>query len=144
LNPWRSSTSAPPLPPPNKHAGVRSTPLTIKEYTMTRTDTATVCLLVSAFILGAMLMFKVAAFTENTAHAEMVTNARSVSILTTVIDRQTEMIYVLDSSNEVLLGYMLNNRTEFELKGRLNIGELMKKGSEKMGGGRGTGGLRPR
>ena len=101
---------------------------------MTRTELACYCLLASAFVLGAMLMFQVSRYVENTAHAEMVTTARSVSVLSTRADTDREMLYVLDSRNELLLGYLLDpNRRRFEFMGKLDIRDIMQRGGATPG-----------
>ncbi len=93
---------------------------------MTRTELASYCLLASAFVLGAMLMIQVSRYVENEAQADMVTNARSVTVLSVKADNDRELLAVLDSRNEQLLGYMLDpNKREFRLMDALNVREIL-------------------
>ncbi len=107
---------------------------------MTRTKLASYCLLASAFVLGAMLMIQVAGYVENEARADMVTTARSVSILSARTDNG-ELLAILDSRNEMLMGYLLDaSRREFKLMDALNVREVLSRG----GGGSSRGGRSPR
>lgn len=104
---------------------------------MTRTQLASYCLLASAFVLGAILLVQVSRYVENEARADMVTNARSVTVLS-VKTNNGELLAILDSRNEILLGYLLDaSRREFKLMDALNIREILSRGGDTGTRGRG-------
>jgi hypothetical protein len=98
---------------------------------MKRTEVAFYSLLASALIIGALVMVKASQFTHSNAYAEMNVSKGSVSVLSTSINSSApeEMLFVLDSQNGTLLGYLVQpSRTRIELMATLDVASLIEQG----------------
>ncbi|MDH3583335.1 MAG: hypothetical protein OER86_03890 [Phycisphaerae bacterium] len=72
---------------------------------MTRTELAGYGLMVSAFLITAILFVQAADYLENRAQAEMVVNKGLITMVSTRYTPDVEIIYVLDSRDEILMAY---------------------------------------
>lgn len=109
---------------------------------MTRTQLACLCLVASAFMLGAMVLSELGdKLPQNEARAEMVVSKDSLTMLTTQYQADSELVYVLDNQQDLLLAYMIN-RNNIELLGRLNLSRIFRREAE--GGQQPNQGRRPR
>lgn len=92
-----------------------------------RTELAGYTLLASAFVLTAILFVQVSQYSGNEAHAEMVARSGSVTMLTTNLRSEEDLVYLLDSQSQQLLVYKLDaTRHEIQLmsNGKKDIGAL--------------------
>lgn len=103
---------------------------------MTRLQLACCGLIASAFVLGAMVLDKAAdRFPQNEAQAEMVTSKDHLSMLTTQYQADSELVYVLDGRQELLMAYLVDaNRGNIELLGRLNLARVFRRETDGGGG----------
>ncbi|MEX2670480.1 MAG: hypothetical protein WD294_00080 [Phycisphaeraceae bacterium] len=91
---------------------------------MSRTQTACLCLIASAFVLGG-LVFAQLSDRQSQAHAEMVVSKGNVLQLTTQFQADTELLYMIDERRDLLLAYSVDvNRGNVELLGRLNLARV--------------------
>lgn len=99
--------------------------------TMTRIQVACCCLIASAFVLGGLVFVQVGErLPQNEAQAEMVVQKDHLTMLTTQFQGDSEMVYVLDGRQELLLAYILEpNRGDIELMGRLNLARVFERES---------------
>ncbi len=110
-------------------------------------------LLVSAFVLSALLIGRIADARhadsqtvnivnpfESPAYGEMVVSKDIFTMLSTRATTDSEVVYLLDNRNEVLIAYMVNpNSQRIEAVAQLAIGDLFTRGLNSAGGGRGGG-----
>ena len=110
-------------------------------------------LLVSAFVLSALLIVQIADARradpqavnivnpfESPAYGEMVVSKDIFTMLSTRASTDSEVIYLLDNRNEILIAYMVNpNNQRIEAVAQLNVGDLFTRGLSSAGGGRGGG-----
>jgi hypothetical protein len=97
------------------------------EQPMTRIQLAGYMLIASACVIGAILMVRVADFGGNEAHAEMVVSRSEVTVLSTRINQEREMVYVLDNRDGRLLGYLIDPaRERMELAGVFDVNSYVR------------------
>ena len=95
---------------------------------MNRTQLASYTLMASAFVLAAMVCIQASRHIENQAHAEMVINGNTLTLLTTQVARNAEALYVLDSNQSRLLVYAHDpNKRKIDLIGAMDVSELFAK-----------------
>lgn len=106
---------------------------------MTRTQLACISLIASAFVLGALVLDRVAdRLPQNQAQAEMVISKDNITKLTTQFEADSELVYVLDGRQELLLAYLVDpNRGILQLVGRLNLARVFERQVDDAGGQRG-------
>jgi hypothetical protein len=80
--------------------------------TMNRNPLTGYMLLASAFVLMAMILLQASRLIDDRAHAEMVVNKDSVTMITTRFQGDSEILYILDSRSGRLFAYMLNPNTQ--------------------------------
>lgn len=89
---------------------------------MTRSQTAVYCLIASAIVLTALIFVQGSRLMNNEADAEMVVEKNAVSMLSTRSQADSEVLYVLESNQQVLMAYRHDpNRGEIPLLGRLDL-----------------------
>ena len=79
---------------------------------MNRTQLGCYTLLASAFVLAAMILMQASRLIDDRAHAEMVVNKDSVTMITTQFQTDSEILYILDSRSGRLFAYMLDPNTQ--------------------------------
>jgi hypothetical protein len=93
---------------------------------MTRTRLACYGLLASAFILAALVLVQASRFLDTSARADQVVNKDSVTMITARShNADSEILYVLEAENRMLMAYMLDpNREVLQLlsNGTLDVG----------------------
>lgn len=95
---------------------------------MNRTQLATYTLMASAFVLAALVCVQASRHIENEAHAEMVINGNTITLLSTAVARDAEAIYVLDSGQSRLLVYAHDpNRKFIDLIAAMDIGDMFER-----------------
>jgi len=75
---------------------------------MNRTQLACYSLMASAFVLTAMIFIQASRLMDDAAHAEMVVNRGTVTMMSTAFRTDADIIYVMDSANSRLLAYMVD------------------------------------
>lgn len=111
---------------------------------MTRTRLACYCLLASAFILAALVLVQASRYVDNTARADQVVTKDTVTMITASSHRaDSEIIYVLESEQRMLMAYMLDpNREVLQLLkgGTMDVGRsfqrFMRGGADNQGNNR--------
>lgn len=108
---------------------------------MNRTELACYGLIASAFILGGLVLIQAdRIIPSNEAYAEMVVNKDNLTLMTTEVAPNREMVYILDNRSEQLLAYELDpNKKTVELRAKLDVADNMEKATKAAGAGRGRG-----
>ncbi len=94
---------------------------------MRRVQLAGYCLLASAFVLAGLVFVQASRHMENRAFGEMVVNKDFFSMVTTQAQNNMEVLYVLNTKQEKLLAYRLNEQERIEIVGHLDIGRVIQK-----------------
>ena len=107
---------------------------------MNRNQLACYCLMASAFVLGALLLYSLPGRMETPAEAGVVIARENFTMLTARTRKDEEALFVLDNSSQKLLIYAMNiGRRKMEPVGFFDLAS-----PQIFGGGGAGGGAKPR
>ena len=96
---------------------------------MNRIQLAQYSLIASAFVLAGLIVFQASHQVNNEAQAEMVLSGDVVTMLTSPLDIDNEILYTLDNRQNILTAHAFdpNRGGSIVLLGRVDIGDAFSK-----------------